>query len=722
MPRAPARAARRRAQRGAGRIAVSGQVVAAEHREWAAADAATPLQAACQPVEGRVGRASRVSSVSALGHGERQDRRLGRGDDLGGHGDVVARRVREAGDRADDGRLRLAGSALDEGVEVVLRGQRLRHRGVAVEEPETGDAPVRAGRGELVDVAREVRAMEPADADVRDARPQPLPVVARHRDAQRADLGQPGLGEAEDVRAAHVPHFTGKPTRCQRCLGPLSGGKGLTSHTNPRMNSSEGAEASSPHRRRWRRRTMSSTRRLAWAAALIAVTGAVAGGCGDDSDDAGGTPASGTKGGEINVAIVDNPQMKDIAELTPKLFTEETGIKVNYTILDEGTLREVTTRDVAAGGRQFDVAMIGMFEAPQFGSSGSLVDLTPQAAGRRRLRARRHHRARAQRPVGRRQALCGAVLRRVVVPDVPQGRAEEGRRQHLDQPDVGRGRRRRAQGQLARHGRHLPARQAGLGRPRRRAHDGAEHVRRHLVVRRGRRRDRRGADRPARVPRGAEFYVGLIKDAGEKDAANASFNECLVPVQRRQGRHVVRRDRRRRPARGRRQPGQGQERLRAGAGQEDRCLGLAVVVGARDPEDHAASRTSPGSTSRGRPAPSTSRRPARRSPAAGRRSRRARATRPTRSPSTRRRPPRSPSRRCRRWSRRRSTTRARPRPGLPGVQYVGVPEFQDVGNQCTQQFSAVIAGRTAIDAALENCQQIASAAAGSDPATSRAID
>jgi sorbitol/mannitol transport system substrate-binding protein len=51
------------------------------------------------------------------------------------------------------------------------------------------------------------------------------------------------------------------------------------------------------------------------------------------------------------------------------------------------------------------------------------------------------------------------------------------------------------------------------------------------------------------------------------------------------------------------------------------------------------------------------------------------------------------------------------RPGLPGVQYVGVPEFQDVGNQCTQQFSAVIAGRTGIDAALKNCQQIASQAA-----------
>src|SRR5213078_3147698 len=86
-----------------------------------------------------------------------------------------------------------------------------------------------------------------------------------------------------------------------------------------------------------------------------------------------------TKGGEINVAIVDNPQMKDIAKLTPSLFTDKTGIKVNYTVLDEGNLREVTTRDVAAGGRQFDVAMLGMYAAPQFGQSGNLVELTPQA-------------------------------------------------------------------------------------------------------------------------------------------------------------------------------------------------------------------------------------------------------------------------------------------------------------------------------------------------------
>src|SRR5919199_3881872 len=127
--------------------------------------------------------------------------------------------------------------------------------------------------------------------------------------------------------------------------------------------------------------------RLSSAAVLFAIVGAIAAGCGGgggssssgSSGSSSGTPAKGGKGGSINVAIVDNPQMKDIAALTPRLFTAKTGIKVNYTVLDEGTLRQVTTRDVAAGGRQFDVVMIGPYEAPQFGQDGTLVDLTPQA-------------------------------------------------------------------------------------------------------------------------------------------------------------------------------------------------------------------------------------------------------------------------------------------------------------------------------------------------------
>ena len=48
-----------------------------------------------------------------------------------------------------------------------------------------------------------------------------------------------------------------------------------------------------------------------------------------------------------------------------------------------------------------------------------------------------------------------------------------------------------------------------------------------------------------------------------------------------------------------------------------------------------------------------------------------------------------------------------PRPGLPGVQYVGIPQFQDVGNRCTQEFSSAISGQTSVDGALKACQKIA---------------
>src|ERR1700716_1404024 len=83
----------------------------------------------------------------------------------------------------------------------------------------------------------------------------------------------------------------------------------------------------------------------------------------------------------ISGAIVANPQMQDIASLTPSLFTAKTGIKVKYTILDEGKLRQVTTRDAGSGRKPFAPVMISMYETPQFGSAGLLQDLTAQAKG-----------------------------------------------------------------------------------------------------------------------------------------------------------------------------------------------------------------------------------------------------------------------------------------------------------------------------------------------------
>jgi sorbitol/mannitol transport system substrate-binding protein len=40
---------------------------------------------------------------------------------------------------------------------------------------------------------------------------------------------------------------------------------------------------------------------------------------------------------------------------------------------------------------------------------------------------------------------------------------------------------------------------------------------------------------------------------------------------------------------------------------------------------------------------------------------------------------------------------------LAEVDDTGIPAFQDVGNQRTEQFSALIAGKSSIDSALENC-------------------
>ena len=42
-----------------------------------------------------------------------------------------------------------------------------------------------------------------------------------------------------------------------------------------------------------------------------------------------------------------------------------------------------------------------------------------------------------------------------------------------------------------------------------------------------------------------------------------------------------------------------------------------------------------------------------------------------------------------------------------GIQYVSIPEFQDVGNQVSQEIVDAIAGRRSVDRALENGQEIA---------------
>jgi sorbitol/mannitol transport system substrate-binding protein len=46
-----------------------------------------------------------------------------------------------------------------------------------------------------------------------------------------------------------------------------------------------------------------------------------------------------------------------------------------------------------------------------------------------------------------------------------------------------------------------------------------------------------------------------------------------------------------------------------------------------------------------------------------------------------------------------------------GIQYVGIPEFQDLGTKVSQQFAAVLAGHESVDDALKKAQDQAQSVA-----------
>ncbi|MER5435965.1 sugar ABC transporter substrate-binding protein, partial [Streptomyces sp. NPDC002588] len=90
-----------------------------------------------------------------------------------------------------------------------------------------------------------------------------------------------------------------------------------------------------------------------------------------------GAGAGGSSGGgkSINVLMVGNPQMEDIAKLTKSTFTKDTGIKVNFTVLPENELRDKVTQDIATQAGQYDVATIGAYEVPIWTKNGWLHEL-----------------------------------------------------------------------------------------------------------------------------------------------------------------------------------------------------------------------------------------------------------------------------------------------------------------------------------------------------------
>jgi sorbitol/mannitol transport system substrate-binding protein len=77
----------------------------------------------------------------------------------------------------------------------------------------------------------------------------------------------------------------------------------------------------------------------------------------------------------LTIATVNNGDMIRMQGLSDR-FTEETGIELNWVVLEENTLRQNVTTDIATGGGQYDVMTIGTYEVPIWAAQGWLAPLT----------------------------------------------------------------------------------------------------------------------------------------------------------------------------------------------------------------------------------------------------------------------------------------------------------------------------------------------------------
>jgi sorbitol/mannitol transport system substrate-binding protein len=89
---------------------------------------------------------------------------------------------------------------------------------------------------------------------------------------------------------------------------------------------------------------------------------------------AGGGSAAGDQN-SINVLMVNNPQMEDLQRLTADNFTKDTGIKVNYTVLPENDVRAKISQEFSSQAGQYDVASLSNYEIPFYSANNWLAPL-----------------------------------------------------------------------------------------------------------------------------------------------------------------------------------------------------------------------------------------------------------------------------------------------------------------------------------------------------------
>jgi sorbitol/mannitol transport system substrate-binding protein len=110
--------------------------------------------------------------------------------------------------------------------------------------------------------------------------------------------------------------------------------------------------------------------------AIVGVVFALVAGACSGAGGGGGAAGSTT----ITMAAVDNPQMADLKTLLPQFESAHPSIKVNIVTLPEDQLRQQVTTDVAAKSGRFDLFTEGTYEVPIWAKLGWIENLSPYIA------------------------------------------------------------------------------------------------------------------------------------------------------------------------------------------------------------------------------------------------------------------------------------------------------------------------------------------------------
>ncbi|HEU4845231.1 MAG TPA: extracellular solute-binding protein [Burkholderiaceae bacterium] len=79
----------------------------------------------------------------------------------------------------------------------------------------------------------------------------------------------------------------------------------------------------------------------------------------------------------LTVGTVDNADMLILKRMSPRFERLHPGIRLNWRVLDENTLRLRQHGDMAIGGHQYDVVTIGTYEVPKWARDGWIAPVGP---------------------------------------------------------------------------------------------------------------------------------------------------------------------------------------------------------------------------------------------------------------------------------------------------------------------------------------------------------